>query len=158
MDIKKLVNATDPREKNANIIELDTYICELCEYGEKIDNLTEPQKNFFYNQELEREINNGGFDQYFFNTSGNYTHETVNSLILIGANKTADILQKAINQFPNKTVPKDRNERQLLLDQIREQSEAIWHDLDDKFYAYEDDLNTLNLNYIKQNIEEFLEK
>ena len=107
---------------------------------------------------MEREINNGGFSQYFFNSSGNYAHETVRSLKLIVANKTADILQKAIDQFPNKLVPKDRDERQKVLDQIGEESNAIWNGLDQKFYAYEDDLNTLNLEYVKQNISEFIEK
>jgi hypothetical protein len=55
---------------NNAIIEIDNHICALCEWGEKLDNLTDQQRNFYYNQELEREVNNGGFLQYFFNPSG----------------------------------------------------------------------------------------
>jgi hypothetical protein len=36
---------------------------------------------------LEAEINNGGFDQYFFNSTGDRTAETIRALELIGAKK-----------------------------------------------------------------------
>ncbi len=72
-----------------------------------MDKLTEPQKLFYLNQNLEREVNNGGFHQYFINSSGDYSHETIQSLKSIGATTTALILQRATDQFPNKTVPKD---------------------------------------------------
>ena len=76
-DIEKLVNSEN---KNKSIIELDNYICALCNWGDEIDNLTEQQKNFYFNQELEREVNNGGFYQYFLNSSGTFAYETINSL------------------------------------------------------------------------------
>ena len=37
--------------------------------------------------ELEAEINNGGFDQYFFNSAGDKAAEAINALEAIGANK-----------------------------------------------------------------------
>jgi hypothetical protein len=43
---------------NKSIIELDNFIGDLCAYGDNMDKLTEPQKQFYYNQCLEREINN----------------------------------------------------------------------------------------------------
>lgn len=57
---------------NAAIIELDNHISELCNYGENLENLNDPQKNFFLNQNFEREINNGGFSQFYYNSSGDY--------------------------------------------------------------------------------------
>jgi hypothetical protein len=84
---------------NSSVIELDNFICELCEWGDNVDALTEAQRNFYYNQNLEREINNGGFNQYFINSSGDFVHETINSLRTIGAHHTADILQAAIDSF-----------------------------------------------------------
>jgi hypothetical protein len=94
-------------DTNGSIIELDNFIGNLCSYGDDMDKLTEPQKQFYYNQSLEREINNGGFNQYFINPSGDFAHQTIQSLKAIGANTTADILQKAIDQFPDKKVPQD---------------------------------------------------
>ncbi|MDG1719706.1 MAG: DMP19 family protein [Bacteroidia bacterium] len=102
LDLEKLLSSDDI---NGSIIELDNYIGLLCSYGDEMDNLTEEQKLFYYNQCLEREINNGGFNQYFFNSSGDFANLTVQSLLTIGAKRTAAILQKAINQFPDKTTP-----------------------------------------------------
>jgi hypothetical protein len=152
LDIDKLLLSEN---KNNSIIELDNYICELCDWGEKLDNLTEEQKNFFFNQNLEREINNGGFNQYFYNSSGDFAHETINSLKIIGADKTANILQQAIDQFPDKIVPLNRTERQEVLEKIEETVSEIFEELDEKFFVYEDDLNTLNIEFVRQNKDKF---
>jgi hypothetical protein len=109
--IKNLDELLNSEDSNGSIIELDNFIGELCDYGDDFSKLTDQQKLFYLNQNLEREINNGGFNQYFCNSSGDNTHETIISLKAIGADKTAEILQRAIDQFPNKTVPKDRDER-----------------------------------------------
>ena len=151
-EIEKLITSED---KNKSIIEIDNFICKECVWGNELDKLTEPQKNFYYIQELEREVNNGGFSLYFNNSSGAYAHETILSLKLIGAIKTADILQSAIDQFPGKSVPIDRNERQEALEKIQENVNEIWDKLDQKFYAYDDDLNTLNIEYVRQNKDKF---
>jgi len=33
---------------NNSIVELDNYICEICDWGEKPDNLTNEQKNGYF--------------------------------------------------------------------------------------------------------------
>lgn len=142
-------------DTDGSIIELYTFIAKLCSYGEDMDKLTEPQKLFYYNQCLESEINNGGFNQYFFNSSGDFANLTIQSLQTIRANTTADILQKAIDQFPDKKVPLDWTERQEILEQIQDTADPVWEELDQKFYEYADDLNTLNLNFIRQHKADF---
>ena len=151
-NLDKLLNSDD---STGSIIELDNFIGKLCDYGDDFSKLTDHQKQFYLNQNLEREINNGGFNQYFINSSGDNAHETILSLKAIGANKTADILQEAINQFPDKIVPKDRDERTEIVEEIEEIADEVWDDLDQKFYEYEDDLNSLNLEYIKKNRDFF---
>jgi len=151
-NLEQLLNLKDINE---SIIEIDNFICELCEYGEEFDKLTKHQKIFYLNQNLEREVNNGGFNQYFCNSSGENAHETILSLNKIGAEKTANILQKAVHQFPNGTVPKNRDERIEIVKKIEEVVDEIWDDLTQKFFAYEDDLNTLNYGYIKKNKDFF---
>lgn len=152
LDLEKLLSSDDI---NSSVIELDNFIGELCSYGDEMEKLTESQKQFYYNQCLEREINNGGFNQYFFNSSGDFAHLTVQSLQTIGANKTADVLQKAIDQFPAQKVPQDRTVRQNILEKIQEAADPIWEDLDQKFYTYEDDLNTLNIQFIRNHKDKF---
>ncbi len=123
--ISNLDNLLNSEDTNGSIIELDNFIGELCDYGDDFSKLTEQQKLFYLNQNLEREINNGGFNQYFCNSSGNNSHETILSLKAIGASKTADILQKAIDEFPNKIVPRDRYERTKIIEQIEEAANEV---------------------------------
>ncbi|MEQ1646511.1 MAG: DMP19 family protein, partial [Pyrinomonadaceae bacterium] len=105
--------------------------------------------------ELEREINNGGFDQYFLNSSGSFAHETVESLKSIGANRTAEILNEAIKQFPGGIVPRLTEERNEMVLELWPDGNSSWEELDTAFFAYEDDLNTLNLAFVKANRESF---
>jgi hypothetical protein len=153
--IDNLEEILEAGDINSSIIELDNRIGELCNYGDNMDVLTDAQKHFYLNQNLEREVNNGGFGQYFINSSGDYAHETVRSLKLVGAAHTGDILQKAIDHFPNKKVPKDRDDRISIVEKIEENASEVWDDLDQKFYEYADDLNTLNIEYVKRNKGEF---
>lgn len=155
VDLDQLLKAQDSKGKNASIIELDNYICKHCAWGEELNKLSPSQRKFYYNQELEREVNNGGFKQFYFNSSGNFAEEVVDSLMAIGANKTFKIVKKANNQFPNGKVPKDRDERQKVLEQIEEKANEAWEKLNQDFYKYEDDLNTLNLEFIKKHIDDF---
>ena len=151
-NLETLLSSDDP---NGSIIEIDNFIGDLCSYGDEMGKLTESQKQFYYNQCLEREISNGGFYQFFINSSGDFAYPTVQSLTLIGAFKTAEILQKAINQFPNKNVPMDRNARIGIVEHIKETANAVWEELEQKFFDYEDDLNTLNLNFVRLNKDDF---
>ena len=149
--IPNLDDLLNSEDTNRSVIELDEFISGL----PKGEQMTEPQKLFNYNQDLEREVNNGGFSQFFLNTSGDNAHETVLSLKAISADKTADILQKAIDQFPEKTVPKDRDKRTRIVNEIEETAEEVWNDLDQKFFKYEDDLNALNIEYVRNHKEFF---
>jgi hypothetical protein len=139
-------------DSNGSIIELDNYICKLCAWGEHLERLSEPQRVFYFNQELEREINSGGFESFFYNSYGTYADETVSTLRKVGANQFAEILQQAINVFPNGQVPKDINERQDLMDSFEDDT---WEQFDQKFYAYPENLNELNLEFVRKHKDSF---
>lgn len=155
LKIDNLETLLSSEDSNGSIIELDNFIGAICSYGDEMDKLTEPQKQFYYNQCLEREINNGGFNQYFINSSGDFAHQTIQSLTAIGATTTADILKKAIDQFPDKKVPQDRDKRVEIVERIEETANEVWEELDQKFFEYADGLNTLNLNFVRQNKSDF---
>jgi hypothetical protein len=136
---------------NSSIIELDNYISDLCSYGDQLDRLTEPQKKFYLNQKLEREVNNGGFDQYFHNSSGAFAHQTVESLTAIGADLTVGILIHAIMCFPGGKVPEDDEARRELLQKMSQDKLDVLEQLDQSFFVYEEDLNALNMEYVRNN-------
>ena len=139
---------------NDSIIELNSYITKLCNYGENINVLNEQQKIFYLNQLFESEVNHGGFEYFFYNKSGNFTHEIIETLNEIGATKTSSILLSAIKLFPDKTVPTDIDERQNIIEEIEDDVNS-WDEQYQQFLEYEDNLNNLNLEYIRQNKSAF---
>lgn len=90
---------------------------------------------------LEAEVNNGGFDQYYFNSAGDLAIPTVNALRLIGASHTASMLAAANSEFPDSGPPADRGARQRALDEIRDS--ARFGALEAEFYQGLDDLVAL---------------
>jgi hypothetical protein len=153
--MKNLETLLSAENLNDSIIEIFDYIVSLYKEDELVEKLSEPQRNFYFNQCWEIEVNNGGISQYFFNKSGRYAHQTVETLKLIGASNSAKILQKAIDKFPRKTVPQDDEKRQEILEKLEDKNDEIWEKLEDKFYEYPDDLNQLNIDYIINNKNSF---
>lgn len=96
---------------------------------------------------LEAEVNNGGFDQYYFNSAGDLAVPTVQALIEIGATNTASLLAAANSEFPDGLPPVDRNMRQRVLDQIRDR--ARFGALEQEFYRYSEDLIALPANFLR---------
>jgi ABC-type oligopeptide transport system substrate-binding subunit len=91
--------------------------------------------------ELEMEVNNGGFNQYFIN-SGQNCYETLKALKKNGKVETAKLLESAINLInPNHTSENDfveklrkREVEELYNDKIS----AKLNKLDVEFYKYKD--------------------
>lgn len=142
-------------QRDMIVMEIDSYLNIKSNYGEKIDKLNDSQKTFLLIENLEREINNGGFNQFYFNSSGDFANETVDALIKIGANKTAEIVKKANSEFNNGTVPKDRRKRHIELEKIEEKAEEKWDNLDTQFYKYEDNLTELLIAFVLKNKSDF---
>lgn len=99
--------------------------------------------------ELEAEVNNGGFDQFFFNEAGNRVVETIEALEAIGAHKTADIVRRACARFPGGMPPAAWFARQEVLEVVSPDSEAFEQE-DQEFYAYDEDLASLVAAYAKR--------
>ena len=96
---------------------------------------------------LEAEVNNGGFDQFFFNSAGNRTRETIDALSAIGAHHTASIVRRAAGKFPGGVPPEDRFARQrLLLERVSPDSDAF-NEEDAAFFEHREDLEALVSTY-----------
>ena len=98
--------------------------------------------------DLEAEINNGGFDQFFFNEAGDRAIQTIDALEAIGAHRTATIVRGACARFPEGTPPTDQDQRQgQLLESVSPEGDAFEAD-DAAFLEYEDDLAGLLAAYL----------
>lgn len=74
--------------------------------------LSEPEQLYFAVNLLEREVYNGGFDQYFHNSSSDYYALVLHGLDRIGATQTLELLRRAKQiLFADAIVPEDRGER-----------------------------------------------
>jgi hypothetical protein len=117
-------------------------------------NLNEFEKTFIYLDILEQNVTDGGFIQFFFNSSGQYTHEVFQAYHAIKAENTVDILTKAIYLFPEMPVPKNLRVRQQILME-KDSNIDLWDEVDTEFYKYEDNIISLTLAYVRNNIAHF---
>ncbi len=61
-----------------------------------VDDMTEEETIVLAIEALEREVNNGGYSQFFVNSSREFTPIIVHALLRIGCPKTAEITKRAI--------------------------------------------------------------
>lgn len=141
---------------NNLIIALSDHVAEKSEYGDNMGALSVPERVFYITQSLEMEVNNGGFSQFFYNSSGDFSGELVHAFAEIGAAKTVEICKKALGAF-DREIPTDRDEREEMLDELEcDEIDAILEECDNAFYDYEDDLNALNYAYVLKNKASFV--
>ena len=145
-------NLTDTNEF---IVAMTEHLDEKTQYGEDMSVLSEAERIFYITQTLEMEVTNGGFSQFFYNSSGNFSNELVGAFTAIGANATAAICQKATSAF-GCDIPVDRDERIQMLDKLGSDSiDELLEECDNAFFAYEDNLNELTYNFVMKNKEQF---
>ena len=140
----------------AHLVDLHVYLNLLSKNGEELEKLNNEQRVFFFNENFEFEVNSEGFSGFFSNDIGRFAHETVASLQIIGAVKTAAILQKAIDKFPGGRIPKNKHERVAILDKLEGNNELYWQALDEEIHEYEDDLDDLNIEFIRKHRDKFV--
>jgi hypothetical protein len=114
-----------------------------------------PQKVFSALWEVESEVNNGGFSQYFVNDSAESACFVVEALNTIGAPKTADICRRAIAAaFPSglpESAEAIRSAAADFSDEVLEKLEP----LDQEFFSYPHNLSDLLFAYVSRHPEEF---
>lgn len=142
-------------DTNERLIALSEYVAEKCQFGIKMEKLSHPERVFFITQNVEIEVNNGGFSQFFYNSTGDFSAETVQAFLAIGAEKTAAICQRALDAV-GQPLPVNRAERIELLEKIESGALAEALDsCDNAFYSCEEDLNALTDAYVMKNKADF---
>jgi len=141
----------DELNKNAWLIRLS----EVGRFWQiDYEQLTRPEQIFYGVWELEAEVNNGGFHQYFFNSSGDYAFAIVDALKEIGAHQAATIVHRAIRLFDGGLFSRDLAARQTQLLALPENSNTKFNRVDEEFYQYPDNLTDLLYAYVRQHPSE----
>ena len=96
---------------------------------------------------LEGELNNGGFDQYFFNSAGDLAAHTIIALRAIGADGAASIVERAIKVLGQASIPGRVDRQNALLGLSASKNEKL-EQLSEEYLGYSDDLTLLLYRYI----------
>lgn len=97
--------------------------------GEKLNDV---ENTILAIEALEREVNNGGFSQFFYNSSVEYTPTIVASLKAIGCHETGNLAQKAIDTLGVDSLDSDVIEERM--DPDDDELEEALGNLDDIYF------------------------
>ena len=150
---KSIILLQSSFETESDDLVYTTYnkILKKTNYGDSLETLNVYERTLYITQILEGEVNNGGFSQFFSNSSGDLSNEIVDAFQAIGALRTAEICKEALSIFPDE-IPIDRMQREDLLSSLNwDTIDDILETCDRAFYDYEDNLQELNLSYIIKN-------
>lgn len=101
------------------------------------------------------EVRNGGFCQFFDNSSGDDWPELKTILEMIGAVETAELLDQALTVFPEKTPSIDNIVRREQLNQMDHREFDILYGLDKKYYSKEENIFALAVEYLGKHKADF---
>lgn len=133
---------------NSFVIAMNGWLSRKCNYGENISVLTPEEKTVYIIDSFQSEVNNGGFSQYLFNSSGTFVGKLAASLSAIGANRTIEIYKKALEKLPHE-LPADDGRRNALLEElITEDISEVFASCDRQFFEYPDNLDELIYQFI----------
>lgn len=141
-----------PAEKLIEVV--DNYVCWIVgdsynqEMDEKIKKLTNVIKYTYLIYNYECEINNGGFDQFYFNSIGYEVFEIQKALGFFGLLKNKELLDKSIELLKKKIDISKYYELSANRDLPTEDLEDEFQELNSKFYEYPEKIEEIINSYL----------
>ena len=142
------------RESSDNIvIDAHEYCMRKCGFDtSKLDDGY--VKDFVLCNIFAGEVDNGGLRQFFSNSSGDMSKETLAALGRINA-QCAGILDEAMACFPDGNVPKDCELRNEIMDTFDDKANERLDEFDRRFYD-QTELNVQLYDYLMEHKNEFM--
>ena len=108
---------------------------------------------------LEAEVNNGGYNQFYLNSSGQFYKCLPDALKLVGANKFADLTKRANNTFEKENPKITQHQDGTLKGFSKSYEDNPLNKFDDEFYKlYEtENLQHIQVEFIKKHKTEFID-
>ena len=141
--IEQLIQLEDTHRIDSIVLAIEAALMEKSD-------LTPTERIVLAVEAMEREVNNGGFNQFFFNSSNEYAGELVSALRQIGIPDIADIAERALRAIgarPEWTC----DEFEAASVDPDESIAAELNACDDAYYATEDAIAARLFEYIKAN-------
>lgn len=148
----------DDKLEQAIIDNIDTNFEKGEQYTlDKISKLTKGQQAVFSTWWLEAEVNNGGFNQFYFNSSGQFAEMAEIGFGTIGAEKFSELTSRA-----NKIYSENKERLEEFDDGTMESFSESYkdnplNDMDTEFYkVYESEkIGDLRIKYIREHLNDF---
>jgi hypothetical protein len=115
--------------------------------------LSEPERVILAVEAMEREVNNGGYDQFFFNSSREHALFLVRALTLIGCPNAAAISAEAIDVVGIKEAFDDARLDETLLNLSDSQKDHL-NECDSRYYSNTEPIADRLFNFIEQHKNE----
>lgn len=119
-------------------------------YNKDLARFSVPQKYVFAIEWYVAEVNNGGHDQFYSNSTGIVWEDAMNGFEVIGLSENNKILNESVKRMGG-NPGKDRERRQAELDKFN----PTFDDLDDRFYKSDKDMDKIIMKYIKDHKIDF---
>ena len=134
------------------IIRIGEIIGKKIKKRDNFEELNEFEKTFIFIDIFENHTTDGGFETFFWNTAGQFSHEILEAYEKIGAKNTASIMYDSFLLFGEIPIPKNTDVRREILSKTNPNS---WINLDEKYYNCNDNIVLLVLEFIKNNTKYF---
>jgi hypothetical protein len=120
------------------------------QYNKDLEKFSDPQRYVFAIEWYLSEVNNGGHDQFYFNSTGIVWEDAMKGFQEIGATENYNIIKESADMLGGKPN-KDREKRQDELDKY----EPDFSELDDRYYVSESAMIEMLHLYIKTNAKDY---
>lgn len=120
---------------------------------------TKPRQAIYMICLLEMEVNNGGYNQFYYNTSGQYYKHLPDALDMIGAKKFADLTERANKVYEQENNKITKNQDGTIEGFSKSYDDNPLNKFDNEFYdLYKvEDLQKLQVDYIRAHKQEFID-
>ena len=129
-----------------SLLDRSDIVARECRF--EINSMPPPYKEIYLINNLNFDVANGGFSQWLRNICGGYAEETILALKVVGAKKTADIVQSAITALPKGSLPKADKDRNYMIDLIEGEFAIEWRKVGDLIAEWPDDIDSLLRSFV----------
>ena len=120
---------------------------------EVISSLPKPCQNVYSCRTVTDEINNGGLNQLFYNSTGQFAEMSIDGFLALGSQKLSDVMAKAVELYRKNKPLLDKYNDDTLESFFDSYAEKIFEELDNIFY---DEIDSVDMaKFIRQNADCF---
>ena len=127
-------------DRTAFLIAMSERLCAKCGEGERLSALSPEERTTYAVDAFQREVSNGGFEQYLCNSSGALAGELLDALRAVGAERVAEIYRPALAALLTVWLEDEEERRKLLDEVLTERVSERLDQCDERFYECSGDL------------------